>query len=110
MEMTVVTLDIPSKALKWFEKVSVIHGSKDVKEFLVEMLMRELSNWLSDEDHQVLEEITMVELWEDGIVQLLTWYGESLSWMNRFLVEYHRKHEERFKTSHAEPSEKATDS
>jgi len=102
-EMTSVTLEIPAKTLKWFEKVSVIHGSKDVKQFLVEMLMRELAHWLTDEDHNVLEEITMVDLWEDGLVQLLSQYGEWLSWTNGFLVEYHRKHKERFKTSQAKP-------
>ena len=110
MEMISVTLEIPAKTLKWFEKLSVVHGSKDVKEFLVEMLMRELSQWLSDEDHNVLDEITMVDLWEDGIVQLLSLYDESLPWTERFLSEYVRKHKERFKTSHAEPAKKATDS
>ena len=102
----VVSLQLPKNTLKWFEKLSLIHGSKKVEEFLVEMLMRELGAWLSDEDGEVLDEICMTEILEDGIIDTLTRYDVTLSWAEYFHKIYGRKkmQAERSATSQPEGS------
>ena len=97
MEKESIALELPKVALKWLDKIALNEG-KSLEAFLVDSLMHELSVWLLDEDNQVLPELAMMEIIDDGLVDVLNLHDCCL-WNGDVLRDYASKKAERLAAS-----------